>query len=173
MAWSRPVDEGPRLRFPLAGQIRTNLFAKGFEADRGEGGRFALVTMFEMMEHLVDPVAELQPICAQTDHLLFSTLLLPPGRPSPDSWWYFNPTHGQHVSFFTIKALEVVARRLGRHFCSDGKSCHYMGTRRVNPLLFQLAVGRAGRFLADLRDSRRSLVQKDYDELRRGPASSA
>jgi hypothetical protein len=138
----------------------TNLFAKGFEANGVAGSRFTLVTMFEMIEHLVDPVAELQQICAQTDHLLFSTLLLPPGSPSPDSWWYFNPDHGQHISFFTAKALGAAARRLGRHFCTDGRSYHYIGTRKLNPFLFQLAVGRAGRFLADLLDSRRSLMQK-------------
>jgi hypothetical protein len=150
----------------------TNLFAKGFEANCVAGGRFTLVTMFEMMEHLFDPVAELQQICAQTDHLLFSTLLLPPGRPAPDSWWYFNPDHGQHVSFFTVKALAAVARRLDRHFCTDGRSYHYFGTKKVNPFLFRLAVGRAGRLVADVLDSRRSLTQKDYEESHRGTARS-
>lgn len=104
-----------------------NLFAKHFVARSGD--RFDLLTAFEVFEHLTDPMAEVEQMLGMADNLLFSTLLVP-RKVTPD-WWYFGPEHGQHVAFYTIAALEVVARRFGLHLASDGGGMHLLSRKRV------------------------------------------
>ena len=138
-----------------------NLFAQGFEDAVTDTSRFEMITVFELVEHLADPVAELQKLCASTDHLLISTLLVPESRPKPGEWWDFALEHGQHIGLFTRQSLHALAERLGRKLCSNGKSIHYIGTRNICPASFRLAVSGPGRWLADVACRRSTLLLKD------------
>lgn len=138
-----------------------NQFARGHESIPTVGTKFSLITAFEVLEHLVDPVQELAPLFQFTDCLLCSTLLLPPTPPRLESWWYYGLNHGQHVSLFTETAFRKLARRLGVYYCGYGNEIHLLSTGRTSPLWFKLLV-RASPLLA-LR-GRPSLLAEDYRE---------
>ena len=95
-----------------------NLFAKEFEY--GDfAGSIAGITCFECLEHLVDPVRELEEIFQISRNVFFSTRLKPMEVPSPN-WDYYAFEHGQHVSFYTPKALKALADRFGLNLVSSG-----------------------------------------------------
>lgn len=106
-----------------------NVFARGFEH---AGERVALVTAFEVMEHLVQPLPEIERLAGLCDAMLFSTELAPTPTPAPDAWWYYGRDHGQHIGFYRAATLAFIARQLGWHLNSDGRSFHLF-TRRPCP----------------------------------------
>lgn len=100
-----------------------NIFARGHEAGP-EPASYALATAFEVFEHLPDPADALQSIASSTDFLLFTTYLLPAPTPRPGQWWYYTPESGQHITFYTLRSLALLADRLGFQLLSDGVSRH-------------------------------------------------
>lgn len=115
-----------------------NLVARGFEAGTDE--KADLVTAFEVMEHMVDPVTELQRLCERAPHVLVSTSLIPAPTPPIDAWWYYAPAGGQHIGFFRRRTLERVAATLGRRVFSDGRSFHlFTADATVSALRFAWA----------------------------------
>jgi hypothetical protein len=95
-----------------------NLFAKDFEY-RDFDGTISAVTCFECLEHFVDPLVELEKVFQISKNAFFTTRLKPMGVPDLD-WDYYAFDHGQHVSFYTEKALQAIARRFGLHVVSAG-----------------------------------------------------
>ena len=85
----------------------TNLYARGFEGDPDR--RQALLTCFEVWEHLPDAGADLERIFRPGhDAVLVSTVLHKGHR---ENWWYYCPEAGQHVAFFSARTMQFVARR--------------------------------------------------------------
>lgn len=109
-----------------------NIFAQGLEQDP-KGQHFDLVTAFEVVEHLRDPVRDLAECAAVTDRLLFTTELQPRRLAGIDDWWYFMPESGQHISFHTHTSLEILAERLGFEMTSNGDQYHLFHRGRVRP----------------------------------------
>jgi Methyltransferase domain len=139
-----------------------NMLARGFEADTET---FDLLTAFEVLEHLVDPVLELEKMLAVAPIVLVSTELVPtPNTPSPD-WWYLGPEHGQHIGFFRSSTLKFIAARLGCSFASDGHSIHVFSRRQV-PLLWRPLMGARLVYRLVKRFKLRSKIQADFDFLR-------
>ena len=86
-----------------------NHFARGFEADPSV--RSALLTCFEVWEHLPDVGADLAKFFEPGhDALLVGTFLHAGHRPG---WWYYCPEVGQHVAFFSARTMQNVADRFG------------------------------------------------------------
>jgi hypothetical protein len=108
-----------------------NLFALGFEVDANT--TLDLVTCFEVAEHLTEPLPVFEHLIARAPILIFSTELLPERHNRPGEWHYYAPETGQHVGFFTIASLQVLANRLGRHLASDGRMLHTLTTEPLNP----------------------------------------
>ena len=107
-----------------------NLFAQGFE-DNGNS-QYELVTAFELLEHLVNPVQEVSEMLKLGNSILFSTSLLPESNPAPGEWWYYAPHEGQHIAIHTPESLKRLSQQLGCNLYSDGESVHLI-TQRTLP----------------------------------------
>jgi hypothetical protein len=78
-------------------------------------GKFDLITCFETLEHMPNPIAGIGDIVAYLDEpglVLFSTTLQPADFEQHGmGWWYIGPRNG-HISLFSRSAL---AKAWGRH----------------------------------------------------------
>jgi hypothetical protein len=141
-----------------------NLFAVGFDARPEQ--RFDLATCIEVIEHIVDPMTVFRQLAELAPTLLIGTELLPPVRNRPGEWWYYAPEGGQHISFFSPQALQVVAERLGMHLASNGRGVHVFSKKRISARLVRTVASRRGLHLARAwagvtRRKRRSLTHSD------------
>jgi len=93
-----------------------NLFACGFEWSSNL--KVNAVTAFEVFEHFVNPIDEIESLLKISNTIIFSTELYPVSQPKPQEWWYFGLEHGQHVSFFSHKTLEYIAKKYNLNYYS-------------------------------------------------------
>jgi len=127
-----------------------NLVCRGFEYSEGGAG---LVTAFECFEHFVDPAQELQQMLKVAPNILFSTEIIPEPMPKPGNWYYYGREHGQHIGFYKVKTLDLMAKRHGKYLVTDGRYYHLFCERPINEALWKIAV-RSNRVL--------SLIVKKY-----------
>ncbi len=144
-----------------------NLFAQGFDAAPGD---YALLTAFEVCEHLVEPLADFARMRAFSRNLLFSTILLPDPPPPLDEWWYYGLDHGQHVALYSRRSLECVADDLGLRLVSNRRNLHLLTDRRLRNFSFAAWTAVAQRWPGlsrplRLRLKRRSWLADDYHAL--------
>lgn len=139
-----------------------NLFAAGFNGYETQQGEYELVTAFEVFEHFEDPLDEISGVLRFSDNLLFTTLLIPPHNPRPGEWWYYGLEHGQHVSFFSARALAEVGKRLSLKLVSDGKFLHLLTKKRISPILFKIVLYPKVTTALALLLRRRSMLSQDF-----------
>ena len=139
-----------------------NLFAEGFNARVDGKVSYELVTAFEVFEHFVHPIDEIEKILSFSTSVLLTTRLIPTHNPKPDEWWYYGLDHGQHVSFYTSRSLSIIADRFGLNLVSDGSSLHLLSTKRIPPKLFGLVARPSVAAAAGFLVRRRSLLPQDY-----------
>ncbi len=144
-----------------------NLLARGFEISESDRKRFEAVTAFEVFEHLVNPLEELEKMIQYSDNIIFSTELLPENIPNPNDWWYYGFEHGQHISFYSYKTLEFLADIYNLNFYSFG-GYHLFSKKRLNKklILFCLKLSKAGLFQF-LQSRMKSLTWKDHLKLQK------
>jgi len=98
------------------------------EFARRPEGKFNLITCFETLEHMPDPMGGIADILASLDEpglVMFSTLLQPEdiGQIGPLNWWYVGPRNG-HVSLFSRKALALAWQSRGYRAVSLNDNAH-------------------------------------------------
>jgi len=118
-----------------------NIFAKHFEcAHLDRSDRYELVTAFEVFEHLFEPVEEITSVFDVTDSILFSTEFLPKGIENIGDWRYFSPETGQHLTFYTLKSLKILAERLSVNYYYDnsgnGEALHLFTKKNLSEFSF-------------------------------------
>jgi hypothetical protein len=101
-----------------------NLFADGFAAEPGRPWGF--VSAVEVFEHLADPMIMLGTLPATVPLIVVSTVLVPEGMADLSDWWYIGAPTGQHITFYTVEALQALADRLGYRLTSDRRSVHLL-----------------------------------------------
>jgi len=138
-----------------------NLVARGFESATDEPAD--MVTAFEVIEHLVDPMAHLERLCARAPHVLVSTALIPAPTPPLGAWWYYAPAGGQHIGFFRRQTLQHVAAALNRRVFTDGRGFHLF-TSSASISALQFAWARKTAALAPL-IARTSLRSRTWDDF--------
>lgn len=96
-----------------------NLLAVGFEKE-SNCHPINAVSAFEVLEHVEDPVQFIAEQFAINNckTIIFSTELTPGGKIPPKSWRYFSFSTGQHISFFSLDTLEVIAKQMGLYLYS-------------------------------------------------------
>jgi len=102
----------------------SNLLAQGFEWKINNPARIELLTSFESFEHFIDPIKELQRMANISDNILFSTELIPDNNIT--EWKYLGPEHGQHVSFYSKKSLQIIAEKFNFNLYSNNSSLHLL-----------------------------------------------
>ena len=142
-----------------------NLFAKQFVAQAESG--YELMTCFEVFEHLVQPLSEIEAMLKLSPNILFSTHLPPMRLQTATDWWYLTPEHGQHVAIYSPKTLQFIAAKFGLHLVSDGFSLHLLSRKPVSERLFKIIArdGRASKVVRSLgrRKLRKgSLLTQDF-----------
>lgn len=144
-----------------------NLIARGFEYQESLGPIEA-VTTFETLEHLVDPLGDIEKMLMISKNIIFSTQLLPDPVPAPGAWWYYVLEHGQHVSFYSLKTLEFIARKYSLNFYSFG-SFHLFTPKKINIRLLKYLF-RFQRFGIRnyLLRSMKSRTESDFNSFRTG-----
>jgi SAM-dependent methyltransferase len=110
------------------------------EFARRPDGKFDLVTSFETMEHLPDPLAGIGVMLefAAEQGLVFFTTYARPADSEPlgMNWWYIAPRNG-HVSIFTKQALVLAFERYGYKVVSFSDNIH-LAFRTLPPFLAHL-----------------------------------
>lgn len=136
-----------------------NLFARGFEKNRNH---YDVVTAFELFEHYDEPLDEIKKLAELGDAIIFSTLLLPNPAPKPNEWWYYSTSTGQHISFYTKRALIHCAELIGRYYVGS-EEVHIFSRRPIPHWKVRLCTSRLGWWFA--RNRRKSLLVEDYEKL--------
>lgn len=108
-----------------------NLFARGFDFEKKEHREIELVTCFEVFEHLLDPVKEINKIIKVSSNVFFTTELVNKNTLNA-SWWYLGLEHGQHVSFYSLRSLKLLAEVLRLNFYSNGQNIHLFSKDKCN-----------------------------------------
>ena len=142
-----------------------NLFAKQFVADSASS--YELLTAFEVFEHLVDPLVEIEAMLRRSRNLLFTTMIPPPETAQLENWWYLTLEHGQHVALYSVEALKVVASKFDLYLVSNGADTHLLSSTPFSERMFR-TIARDGRAAGILRRLKRrrlksqSLLMKDF-----------
>jgi len=148
-----------------------NLFAQHFTLNDlpSNKRKFELITAFELMEHLENPYDTLNKIFALTNNFLFSTELIP--NTDIDKWWYLGTEHGQHISFYTPKSLQIIATKFNKKVYSYNNYLHIF-TNIKNPTFVEIdsPIKKTLKKLLSHFDNNQklpSLTQPDYTKIKK------
>ncbi len=110
-----------------------NLYARYFDIENVQKDtKFDFLTAFEVFEHLVDPLKEIELMFKHSDVIIFSTELQPSSNiASLDEWWYIVPEGGQHVSFYNQKSLKIIAEKFNAKFFTNSRNLHVLSKRNL------------------------------------------
>jgi len=101
-----------------------NLFARGFDANLCK--KYHAITAYESFEHFTEPLKDVEKLLSLSDTIIFSTLLISSPPPKVSDWWYYVPETGQHISFYSRKSLQVIAKRYNLLLQSNNKDLHIL-----------------------------------------------
>jgi len=139
-----------------------NDYARGFECP--EDATFDFLTAFEVLEHLVDPISELSRLMSLSDNVFVSTCTVPQPTPGLSEWWYFSPTSGQHISFYTVESLQLLATRFSRSLLSIGPY-HLFSKKPKSSFLYRMATNFRIARIVNLAHRRPGLTERDFQQM--------
>jgi hypothetical protein len=140
----------------------TNDYARGFESEKGS--TYDFLTAFEVLEHFTDPVAGLSQLMTLSDNVFVSTFIVPRPAPGISDWWYYSPTSGQHIAFYTIESLRILAERFGRHLLTYGPY-HLFTKEPKSSFRYRLATNPSIARIVNRAYRRKSLIDSDHQRM--------
>ncbi|MDM0035962.1 class I SAM-dependent methyltransferase [Variovorax sp. J22P271] len=78
-----------------------------------------MIVAFEVIEHFAQPASELAAIFGAGAAVIMLTTEIYEGQ--NEDWWYLAPETGQHIFFYSAKALQLIGERYGYHFARIGR----------------------------------------------------
>lgn len=93
-----------------------NTFSKHFDITDVNIKKFDIVTAFEVLEHLENPLEEIKNILNYSQNFICSTDLVPEGKENIENWVYIANETGQHIAFYTEKSLKIIAEKFGKNY---------------------------------------------------------
>lgn len=109
-------------------KFTTNLFCRGFEYDLED--KIEAITTFESFEHFVNPIEEIENLLNISKNIIFSTEILPSSIPKPKDWWYYGLDHGQHISFYSEKTFDFIAKKYELNYLNLG-TLHVLSNKKI------------------------------------------
>ena len=113
-----------------------NILAQGFEFDSGLNTDIKLITALEVFEHFSNPIIEIQKMLSISKNIVFTTEILPKNIVQTTDWDYLGFEHGQHISFYSLKSLRIIADKFGLYFYSYG-NIHLFTSQKLNEFFFK------------------------------------
>jgi hypothetical protein len=111
-----------------------NMFAKHFE-EHDLSKKHDVITAFEVLEHLPNPVSQLAQLLENSKVFVFSTDISYRKQPNFNDWWYRAPHSGQHVSFYTAESLDFLAKKYNKYFYTNGSDFHFISSIKLDDAL--------------------------------------
>ncbi len=115
-----------------------NIFARGFEFDFSKEQYFDAATAFECFEHFVNPHTEITKLLSIAPSIIFSTEIFSGKAPHPDNWQYYYFSHGQHISLYSLKSLQILAETYKLHLLTNKKSFHVFTPNKHSSICYEL-----------------------------------
>ncbi|WP_309608866.1 class I SAM-dependent methyltransferase [Flavobacterium sp.] len=109
-----------------------NLFANHFDINDINTKKFDVVTAFEVFEHFNNPLEEIEKIFNYSDNVIFSTEISPENNQEIENWWYITQETGQHIAFYSKKAMEIIAEKFNKNYYSKNGSLHLLTSKKLN-----------------------------------------
>jgi hypothetical protein len=139
-----------------------NLYARGFE--HVPGCRYDLLTAYEVLEHLPEPLDDIALMLDLADNVLLTTEVVPEPAPVPPNWWYYAVKGGQHISFYSGDSLQKIASHFHTYLLTRG-SYHLFTRKPQNSLLFRIATSGKSAPVVNWLRKRESLIEADLERM--------
>jgi len=138
-----------------------NLFAIGFEANEKE--KYELTTAFELFEHFVYPIEEIQKILefGEPDFLVFTTVIYKENIPDKN-WWYYSFESGQHISIYNINTLKFIANKFSYYLLTNDNNLHIFTRKKFSNNIFKLFLKYPKYFSKLLKNNLKSKTFEDH-----------
>jgi hypothetical protein len=154
-----------------------NIFAKNFDIDDSAIKKFDIVTGFEVLEHFNHPLENIKTVFDYADTAIFSTELIPFSSPEEiKNWWYLTEETGQHIAFYTTKAMEYIAQLYNRNYYCRNGNIHVFTTKKLSEEQVDYAIKniQKKRYFFGLikkkvkfKINRVSLLESDYQNIKK------
>jgi hypothetical protein len=170
---------------PLYGYYTTNNFIQSinfntrhyFDIKDSDVNHFDIVTGFEVLEHFNHPLENIKTVFDYADTAIFSTELIPFSSPEEiKNWWYLTEETGQHIAFYTTKAMEYIAQLYNRNYYCRNGNIHVFTTKKLSEEQVDYAIKniQKKRYFFGLikkkvkfKINRVSLLESDYQNIKK------
>jgi hypothetical protein len=122
-------------------KFATPSYAQGYTTENFP--RPDMIVGFEVLEHFAEPSREIADIFARNPRVLLLSTATYTGQDG--TWWYLVPESGQHVFFYSRKALQWIGRKFGFDVLTAGDFVLFAkGASPAKWRLARLALSRRG-----------------------------
>jgi hypothetical protein len=144
-----------------------NLFAQHFDIeDIDQKSNFELLSAFEVFEHLVDPIREIENMLTMSKSIFFSTELSP--EKNVESWHYLVPEVGQHISLYNYETLKYIGEKFNLNLYSNKRNLHLLTPIKINPWIFEKLTKTKVSFIHNILFSEsQSLLASDFSMVKK------